>query len=91
MEDEKAMGGGRNEGADHQTEKSNPHRGDQRPSWEEYIAAMRIMASISPDSHKIDAKMARQRAEERFFSDRHQDRGARRALLLQGMLRGHSL
>ena len=55
--------------------------------WDAYIAAMRgIMTSVAPDKHKINAHIARQRAEERFYNDRNEGRRRRRALWIDQMV-----
>jgi len=55
--------------------------------WEAYIAAMRGFLSSHPlDVNKVNAHIARMRAEDRFFSDREMGRARRRALLLQLIL-----
>ncbi len=54
--------------------------------WEAYINAMRGYFSSHPmDVNKVDAYIARLRAEERFFTDRDIRKARRRAFLLQLM------
>ena len=55
--------------------------------WEAYINAMRgYLPSHPMDVNKVDAYIARLRAEERYFIDSDMRKARRRALLVQLML-----
>lgn len=56
--------------------------------WDDYIEAMRgPLSSLPPDIYKIDATMARKRAEERFFLKRDQHSANRNNFYLSAMLK----